>query len=92
MERTPDAVAVPVEGQYLTYQELNACANQLAHQLRKWGIGPDALVGICLDRSLEMVVALLAIFKSGRAFVLLIPITQPSGFRLCCMTPLSESS
>lgn len=68
-ERTPDAVAVVFEDQRLTYRELNGRANQLAHHLRSLGVGPEVLVGICLERSLEMVVGLLGILKAGGAYV-----------------------
>ena len=54
VERTPDAVAVVFEDQQLTYRELNTRANQLAHHLRKLGVGPEVLVGICMERSLAM--------------------------------------
>jgi aspartate racemase len=69
VERTPDAVALVFEDQRLTYKELNRRANQLAYHLRKHGVGPDALVGICMERSLEMVVGLLGILKAGGAYV-----------------------
>jgi len=69
VERTPVAVAVMFERQTMTYSELNARANQLAHHLRLLGVGPDVLVGLCVERSLEMVVALLAILKAGGAYV-----------------------
>ena len=67
--RTPDAVAVVHGGRTLTYSQLNARANQLAHHLRGLGVGPEALVAICVERSLEMVVGLLAILKAGGAYV-----------------------
>lgn len=73
VERTPDAVAVVFEEHQLTYRELNARANQLAHYLRKRGVGPEVLVGICMERSLEMVVGLLGILKAGGAYVPLDP-------------------
>jgi amino acid adenylation domain-containing protein/FkbM family methyltransferase len=69
VERTPDAVAVVFEDEQLTYQELNRRANQLAHYLRELGVGPDVLVGICVERSLEMVVGLLGVLKAGGAYV-----------------------
>ena len=69
VERTPDAVAIVFEGEAFTYRELNARANQLAHYLIKRGVGPDVLVGICVERSLEMVVGLLGILKAGGAYV-----------------------
>jgi len=73
VRQAPDAVAVVFEDQRLTYRELNSRANQLAHYLRKHGVGPDVLVGICVDRSLEMVVGLLGILKAGGAYVPLDP-------------------
>lgn len=73
VKRTPDAVAVVFEQQQLTYWELNSRANQLAHYLRKLGIGADVPVGICIERSLEMVVGLLGILKAGGAYVPLDP-------------------
>jgi amino acid adenylation domain-containing protein len=73
VERTPDAVAVVFEGQQLTYNELNCRANQLAHYLQSLGIKPDELVGICVERSLEMIVGLLGILKAGGAYVPLDP-------------------
>ena len=71
--RTPDAVAVIFEEQQLTYAELNTRANQLAHHLIGLGVGPDVLVGLCVERSLEMVVGLLGILKAGGAYVPLDP-------------------
>ena len=67
-ERTPDAVAAVFEKNSLTYRELNDRANRLAHHLRSLGVGPDVLVGLCVERSLEMVVALLGILKAGGAY------------------------
>jgi amino acid adenylation domain-containing protein len=67
--KTPDAIAVVFEEKSLTYAELNYQANRLAHYLQQLGVGKDILVGICLDRSLEMVVGLLAILKAGAAYV-----------------------
>ncbi|MEH2337085.1 amino acid adenylation domain-containing protein [Nostoc sp.] len=67
--RTPDAVAVVYKNQQLTYRELNCRANQLAHYLRSLGVGADVLVGICVERSLEMIVGLLGILKAGGAYV-----------------------
>ncbi|BAY46373.1 amino acid adenylation domain-containing protein [Scytonema sp. HK-05] len=71
--RTPDAVALMYEEQQLTYQELNALANQFAHYLKTLGVGPEVLVGIFVERSLEMVVGLLGILKAGGAYVPLDP-------------------
>ncbi len=73
VERTPDAVAVVCDEQQLTYRELNARANQLAHHLRTLGVGPETLVGIWLERSLELVVGLLGILKAGGAYLPLDP-------------------
>ncbi|HEX9935769.1 MAG TPA: amino acid adenylation domain-containing protein, partial [Longimicrobium sp.] len=69
VERTPGSVAVAFEGERVTYAELNARANRLAHHLRALGVGPDVRVGICVERSVEMVVGLLGILKSGGAYV-----------------------
>lgn len=73
VEKTPDVVAVVFEDQQLTYQQLNTKANQLAHHLQKLGVAPDVLVGICIERSLEMVVGLLGILKAGGAYLPLDP-------------------
>ena len=73
VRRTPDAVAVVFESERLTYRELNSKANQLAHYLQKLGVGPEVLVGVCLERSLEMMVGLLGILKAGGAYVPLDP-------------------
>ncbi len=69
VERTPDTMALRFEGQSRTYRQLNSEANQLAHILQAEGVGPDTLVGVCMERSLEMVMALLAILKAGGAYV-----------------------
>ena len=69
MDRTPDAVAVVFEEQQLTYRELNSRANQLAHYLKRHGVKSEMLVGICVERSLEMVVGLLGILKAGGSYV-----------------------
>lgn len=73
MRRAPTAVAAIYESHSLTYAELNAKANQLARYLRERGIGPDQLAGICVERSLEMVVGLLGILKAGGAYIPLDP-------------------
>ncbi|HEX9133237.1 MAG TPA: amino acid adenylation domain-containing protein [Ktedonobacteraceae bacterium] len=73
VERTPEAVAVVFENEQLNYRELNRRANQLAHYLCDLGVGPDVLVGICVERSLDMVVGLLGILKAGGAYVPLDP-------------------
>lgn len=70
---TPDAIAVIFEKSQLTYEQLNQRANQLANYLRGLGVGKDVLVGVCLERSLEMIVGLLAILKAGGAYVPLDP-------------------
>jgi natural product biosynthesis luciferase-like monooxygenase protein/amino acid adenylation domain-containing protein/FkbM family methyltransferase len=71
--RTPEARALAFAGQELTYRELDERANRLAHRLRRLGVGPEARVGIHLERSLEMVVAILAVLKAGGAYVPLDP-------------------
>jgi amino acid adenylation domain-containing protein len=73
VQRTPDAIAVVFEGKRLTYVELDQRSNQLAHLLRKSGVGPEVLVGVCVDRSIEMIVAVLGILKAGGAYVPLEP-------------------
>ncbi len=73
VESTPEAVALVFDDEQLTYAELNARANQLAHYLISLGVGPDVLVGICLERSPELIVGLLAILKAGGAYVPLDP-------------------
>jgi natural product biosynthesis luciferase-like monooxygenase protein len=72
-QRTPAATAVIFEGQRLSFEELNRQANQLAHYLRQLDVGPEVLVGLCLERSLEMVVAILGVLKAGGAYVPLDP-------------------
>jgi non-ribosomal peptide synthetase component F len=71
--RTPEAVAVVCGEARLSYRELNARANQLADYLRALGVGPEVRVGICLERSLELMVGLLGILKAGGAYVPLDP-------------------
>ena len=72
-EKTPLSVAVVFESEQLTYRELNAKANQLANHLRSLGVKPEVLVGICVERSLEMLIGLLAILKAGGAYIPLDP-------------------
>jgi amino acid adenylation domain-containing protein/non-ribosomal peptide synthase protein (TIGR01720 family) len=72
-EQRPNQIAVVFEAERLTFRELNACANQLAHHLRKLGVGPDVPVGLCLDRSLDLIIGLLGIIKAGGAYVPLDP-------------------
>jgi amino acid adenylation domain-containing protein len=73
VERTPDAVAVVFEDEQLTYEALNDHANRLAHTLQAAGVGPEVLVGISMERSLEMLVGLFGILKAGGAYVPLDP-------------------
>ncbi|WP_422393456.1 amino acid adenylation domain-containing protein [Mycetohabitans endofungorum] len=73
VERTPEATALVFETQTLSYAQLNAQANRLAHQLIEWGVRPDARVAICVQRSPALVVGLLAILKAGGAYVPLDP-------------------
>ncbi len=83
VERTPHAVAVVCDHTWLTYRELNRRANQLARYLRKQGVGPQVRVGLCMERSVDVVVGLLAILKAGGAYVPLDP-TYPAD-RLAAM-------
>src|SRR5262249_43275265 len=71
--RTPDAVAVVFGDDRLSYREVDLRANRLAHHLRALGVGPEGVGGLCLERSLGMVVGLLAILKAGGAYVPLDP-------------------
>jgi amino acid adenylation domain-containing protein len=75
--RSPESIAVTFGEQSLTYQQLNQQSNQVAHYLQTLGVGADSLVGLCVDRSLEMVIGILAILKAGAAYVPLDP-TYPS--------------
>ncbi|HEV2147714.1 MAG TPA: non-ribosomal peptide synthase/polyketide synthase [Longimicrobiaceae bacterium] len=72
-ERTPEAVAVVYEGRSLTFAELDARANQVAHHLARMGVGPEVRVGLCLERSLELMVCTLGVMKAGGAYVPLDP-------------------
>ncbi|HEU4510949.1 MAG TPA: amino acid adenylation domain-containing protein, partial [Pyrinomonadaceae bacterium] len=69
----PEAVAVVCEGEQVSYGELNRRSNQLAHYLRELGVGPEVVVGLCMDRSVEMVIGLLGILKAGGAYLPLDP-------------------
>ncbi|HST58045.1 MAG TPA: amino acid adenylation domain-containing protein, partial [Longimicrobium sp.] len=73
VERTPDAIAATHEHDSLTYAELNARANRLAHHLRAMGVGPEVRVGICLHRGLDLLTSMLAVLKAGGAYVPLDP-------------------
>ncbi|HEX8431144.1 MAG TPA: amino acid adenylation domain-containing protein, partial [Longimicrobium sp.] len=73
VERTPDAIALVFREERLTYDELNRRANRVAHQLRRLGVTPDARVAICVERSPEMLVGVLAVLKAGGAYVPLDP-------------------
>ncbi|MEL6383134.1 MAG: amino acid adenylation domain-containing protein [Cyanobacteria bacterium J06626_18] len=96
VEQTPDAIALifdPVDGselQQLTYTELNQRSNQLAHHLQSLGVGPEMIVGICLARSLDMIVAMLAVLKAGGAYLPLDPTYPPE--RLTFMLENSQAS
>jgi amino acid adenylation domain-containing protein len=73
VEQTPDAIALVFEDEQLTYRELNHRSNQLSHHLQKLGVEAEVLVGICLERSVEMIVGVLGILKAGGAYVPLEP-------------------
>jgi amino acid adenylation domain-containing protein/thioester reductase-like protein len=77
VRRTPNVAAVAYQGHSLSYSEVNASANQLARHLRAEGIGPGSLVGLCVERSIEMVVGVLAVLKAGGAYVPLDPSYPP---------------
>ncbi|MBW4575233.1 MAG: amino acid adenylation domain-containing protein [Aphanothece sp. CMT-3BRIN-NPC111] len=83
-KRTPNNIAVVFEDRQLTYAELNARANQLAHHLQKLGVKPEVLVGICLERSLDILVGILGILKAGGAYLPIDPAlpAQSIAFRL----------
>ena len=82
VERTPDAVALVFEKQQLTYKQLNQRSNQLAHYLQSLGVASEALVGICIERSVEMVIGLLGILKAGGAYVPIDPNLPPERIEL----------
>ena len=77
VERTPEHVAVKFENEQLNYRELNARANQLARHLRSLGVGPEVVVGLCLERSLDLIVSILGILKAGGAYLPLDPAYPP---------------
>ncbi|MEG5160083.1 amino acid adenylation domain-containing protein [Microcoleus sp. AT3-A2] len=74
-ERNPDSIAVVFESEQITYRELNDRANQLAHHLQNLGVEPEVVVGICLDRSLEIIVGMLGVLKAGGAYLPIDPTT-----------------
>src|SRR5262249_58632388 len=80
--RTPDAIAVVFEQQQLSYGELEARANQLAHRLQSLGGGAEVVVGLCVERSPDMVVGLLGILKAGGAYLPLHPAYPPERLAL----------
>jgi len=75
---TPDAPAIVYEQEQLTYRQLHTRSNKLAHYLQQLGVGPEKLVGICLERSLDMIVAVLGVLKAGGAYVPLDPTYPPA--------------
>jgi non-ribosomal peptide synthetase component F len=77
VEQTPDRIALVYEGSELTYAELNRRANRLAHHLIERGVGPEVRVGVCMERSAEMVIGLLGILKAGGCYVPLDPSYPP---------------
>jgi amino acid adenylation domain-containing protein len=83
VQRTPDHCALIYEGEEITYRELNASANRLAHYLIEIGVGPETLIGLCINHSIDLVIGLLAILKAGGAYVPLEP-SHPRQ-RLACM-------
>src|SRR5690606_15723512 len=68
-ERTPDNIAITYEDKQLTYRELNEKSNQLAHVLRDKGVKPDDIVGLLVERSVEMIIAILGVLKAGGAYM-----------------------
>jgi amino acid adenylation domain-containing protein/thioester reductase-like protein len=84
VEQTPDAIALVHQNQQLTYRELNARANQLAHYLQCLGVQPETLVGICMEQSLERIIALLGIVKAGGAYVPFDPSYPKERIRRIC--------
>lgn len=80
--KTPNKIAVIFEDQQLTYHDLNQQANKIAHYLQKQGVAPEVLVGLCVERSLDMIVGLLAILKAGGAYVPLDPALPKEGLAL----------
>jgi amino acid adenylation domain-containing protein/non-ribosomal peptide synthase protein (TIGR01720 family) len=81
VKHAPEALAVVMGAERLTYRELDVRANQVAHRLRRMGVGPDVRVGLCVERSLELVVGLWGILKAGGAYVPLDPAYPPERLR-----------
>ncbi|HLH61200.1 MAG TPA: amino acid adenylation domain-containing protein [Ktedonobacteraceae bacterium] len=81
VERTPNAVAVVCQQEALTYRQLNQSANGLAHELRALGVGPDTLVGLLAERGIDLLTAILAVFKAGGAYLPLDPHHPPARMR-----------
>ena len=77
VKRTPDAIAVEFNGRRVSYRDLNARANQVARHLKRLGVGPEKLVGVCIERSVEMIEALLGVLKAGGGYVPLDPTYPP---------------
>ena len=90
VQQNPEAIALVFEDQRLTYAELNARANQLAHYLQQAGARPDDLVGICMERSLDMIVSLLGVLKAGSGYLPLDP--QLSAERIAWMVKHSRAA
>src|SRR5258708_39897008 len=67
--KTPNAIAVAIGDEYLTYAYLDAKANQVAHHLQSIGVGPEVIAGLCVERSIAMMVGMLAILKAGGAYL-----------------------
>ena len=83
VEKTPESAALIFEDRKLTYRELNRKANRIAHYLQGLGVGPESMVGICMPRSLELVIGLLGILKAGAAYIPLDPPIRPNVWRRC---------
>ena len=92
VERSPEATALVFEESTLTYAQLNAQANRLAHFLIGEGIGPENLVALALPRSIEMIVGLLGILKAGAAYCPWIRSTPPNGWPICSRTRNQHAS
>ena len=96
---SPNSIALVFGNTQLTYAELNARANRLAHRLREVGVGPEVLVGCCMERSIELIVALVAILKAGGAYVPLDPAYPKERFDFLvgilefrnCSSPVTEN-